>query len=268
MVLLPGFGNNAADYIQGLPARRGQERPPSICENLAERGVNLAVLPVERTDWARGILGRVASGSFWAYEETPATLFGWYLQLVDEVVRAEVERTGERVVLVGHSAGGWLARAALADGTWMGEGTTRSRDLVAGLVTLGAPHFPPRPDTPLKDMTRGALSQVDSCYPGAFLKSEGISYVTVCGTGLSNPTGYEQVTGFRGGDGDGVVPLEAAHLEGALQLTLPGCFHSVTFPTSWYGSPQFLDVWLKEAVAPATPALGLDLAVRRLFGRV
>jgi pimeloyl-ACP methyl ester carboxylesterase len=53
------------------------------------------------------------------------------------------------VVLVGHSAGGWLARAVLADGTWMAgnsaeTSSTDSSDLVCGLVTLGAPHFPPR----------------------------------------------------------------------------------------------------------------------------
>lgn len=43
------------------------------------------------------------------------------------------EETGaEKVLLVGHSAGGWLARAALAAGDWA-EGVA-SEDVVAGLV--------------------------------------------------------------------------------------------------------------------------------------
>lgn len=42
-----------------------------------------------------------------------------------------LEQTGaDKVVLVGHSAGGWLARAALANGEW-GEGIA-SEDVVAG----------------------------------------------------------------------------------------------------------------------------------------
>lgn len=42
-----------------------------------------------------------------------------------------LEQTGaDKVVLVGHSAGGWLARAALADGEW--EEGIASEDVVAG----------------------------------------------------------------------------------------------------------------------------------------
>lgn len=42
-----------------------------------------------------------------------------------------LEETGaDKVILVGHSAGGWLARAAMADGGW--EEGVSSEDVVAG----------------------------------------------------------------------------------------------------------------------------------------
>ena len=44
-------------------------------------------------------------------------------------------------------------------------------------------------------------------------------------------------------DGDFIVPVSAAHLEGALNLDLEGAFHSplgskVSFLGPWYGSEQ------------------------------
>ena len=40
---------------------------------------------------------------------------------------------GDKALLIGHSAGGWLARAVLLDEAW-------GKEFVRGLVTLGAPH--------------------------------------------------------------------------------------------------------------------------------
>jgi triacylglycerol esterase/lipase EstA (alpha/beta hydrolase family) len=48
----------------------------------------------------------------------------------------------KQVVLCGHSAGGWLGRAAMNDGVWDAAAGIASQDVVAGLVTLGSPHFP------------------------------------------------------------------------------------------------------------------------------
>lgn len=50
---------------------------------------------------------------------------------VKDTVRASLEETGaSKVLLVAHSAGGWLARAALAEGEW--EEGVASQDVVAG----------------------------------------------------------------------------------------------------------------------------------------
>lgn len=46
-------------------------------------------------------------------------------------MRTSLEETGaDKVLLVGHSAGGWLARATLAEGVW--EEGVASEDVVAG----------------------------------------------------------------------------------------------------------------------------------------
>ena len=56
-----------------------------------------------------------------------------------------------------------------------------------------------------------------------------------------------------GGDGevmgDAVVPLEVAHLPGAKQITLAGCWHSINAPENlWYGGDAFMDAWLEPTL--------------------
>ena len=80
----------------------------------------------------------------------------------------------ERVVLVGHSAGGWLARAFLGDARY-GGGDDAPHPHVAGLVSLGTPHAP-TPDG-VFDVTRGALAWLDERMPGAHFADRGVRYV-------------------------------------------------------------------------------------------
>lgn len=49
--------------------------------------------------------------------------------------------------------------------------------VIRGLVTLGAPHYPPPP--PIKDMTQGALRWTSMNFPGAHVKEYGIACVSV-----------------------------------------------------------------------------------------
>ena len=47
--------------------------------------------------------------------------------------------------------------------------------------------------------------------------------------------------------GDGVVPVQAAHLDGAVNLSLNGVYHSPVGANEerpWYGSPSVLDEWV------------------------
>ena len=73
-----------------------------------------------------------------------------------------------QVHLVGHSAGGWLGRAFVADPRYCdspAQDPGVPHPGVASLVTLGTPHVPPCLATG-RDMTGGALSWVHRHWPG------------------------------------------------------------------------------------------------------
>lgn len=259
-LILPGFGNDAVDYCN--PLKRGVEF--SFVNFLTLRGYEVDVVPIQRLQWLN-ILRAIVSKDFWTSTCKPEFLFDFYFRAVDESVRNLNAKSVEPIILIGHSAGGWLARGILGDGEWAGSGTP-SCDLVAGLVTLGAPHLPPAEGA--ADMTRGALRSVDFMFPGAHLCSDTkrrIFYITVAGTAVTGnrlavegsiekfaSNSYEQVTGVSSelGEivGDGVVPTSHAHLIGAEQITLPNCFHSIQ-SDKWYGGDCFIDSWLPQAIA-------------------
>lgn len=107
---------------------------------------------------------------------------------------------------------------------------------IAGLVSLGTPHKPP-PAT-VMDMTRGALRITDELFPGAFHSTDGLFYVTIVGNAVEGKEqtkssrfqtrtlsevayiSYEAVCGKGTTIGDGVVPIDSAHLHGAIQVCL------------------------------------------------
>eukprot|EP00611_Tribonema_gayanum_P024578 TRINITY_DN5463_c0_g1_i1.p1 TRINITY_DN5463_c0_g1~~TRINITY_DN5463_c0_g1_i1.p1 ORF type:complete len:352 (+),score=36.09 TRINITY_DN5463_c0_g1_i1:709-1764(+) len=260
-VILPGFSNADMDYFN--PFNRGYET--SLVAGLARRGVTSYVLPLERKEWFNVVRG-FREAAFWRGAAPPECAYGWYLDKVRATVALAREETGApKVALCGHSAGSWLARAALGDGTWSTEtdasgqaaAIVRSEDVVCGVVTLGAPHFP----GPM-DMTRGALTYTSATYPGAFLKEKGVQYVTVAGAGIrgakdaprADPArraynSYQLVCGEGETDGDGCVPVVSAHLEGALQITLDGVKHSVDTPNAWYGTDENIERWLPQTIA-------------------
>ncbi|CAM9240389.1 unnamed protein product [Chrysoparadoxa australica] len=250
-VILPGFGNCAQDYVD--PFNKGEE---GLVGSLEQRGVPSFVLPLKRSDWFKVLRG-LGSKDFWEGKAPPTgPAYKWYLDLVKKTVDQARETCGsDRVVLCGHSAGGWLGRAVMGDGTWS-EGKATS-DVVAGLVTLGAPHFPPPVET-TNDMTRGALTFTSKMYPNCYLSEKGIFYVTVAGTAVEGseeaPRGdrwrfafesYKTVAGDGNQIGDGYVPEGSAHLDGAVQISLKDVYHSVDTPEMWYGSEKVVDRWLE-----------------------
>lgn len=267
-LILPGFGNDAIDYKN--PIQRGIQF--SFVNSLTSRGFEVDVVPIQRYEWLK-ILFALFSKDFWASSCRPSGLFKFYFSAVDKSVRDMHERKNQPIILIGHSAGGWLARGILGDGTWASS-TTPSCDLVAGLVTLGSPHLPP--SVGAADMTRGALRYVDASYPGAHLStdvSNSLFYVTVAGTAVTGnklasegsigkfaSNSYQQVTGSTPDSdeviGDGVVPVSHAHLEGAEQITLEGCFHSIQSDI-WYGGDSVVDSWLPQVLSAHTRTMKL-----------
>jgi pimeloyl-ACP methyl ester carboxylesterase len=294
VVICPGFGNDEIDYSN--PLNQGEE--VGFVSALTRRGFNpdlVKVLPLQRYEWVR-VAGGLFDPNFYTGRCQPDGLgYGWYVNRLRETIEEAYELGGrdEKVLLIGHSAGGWLGRAALGDGSWIlngGEGNifeegARASDRVRALITVGAIHKPPSPASTC--VTRGVLSYLEERYPGAYLASEGIAYISVGGDAIIGSkdestekkgsdevnevykvrgersastvayTAYKAVSGQGEMTGDGVVPLKWALLEGSRNIVLDGVLHSIneagtTLPTDrWYGSEKIVDRWLYDALEEA-----------------
>mmetsp|Transcript_33306 Transcript_33306/g.36852 ORF Transcript_33306/g.36852 Transcript_33306/m.36852 type:complete len:338 (+) Transcript_33306:122-1135(+) len=278
VVICPGFGNDVIDYEAPLE----QSKDVGLVSVLERRGFdskNIYIVPIKRPDWLRVALGLFDIPNFYTNSALPTGLgYGWYVKRLKETIdKAYNESGNKKVLVIAHSAGGWLARAAIGDGSW--ENTTnnaaseaspilRSSDRIRALVTVGAIHRPP--ENPSTCVTRGALAYTDQNYPGAFLQKEGIQYVSVGGNAIVGDkekreneeeraaaaarvayTSYESVCGKgEGVCGDGVVPLEWSMLDGSRQIPLEGVLHSINeagtvLPSDrWYGAENVIDRWL------------------------
>ncbi|KAL7466019.1 hypothetical protein ACHAXS_006321 [Conticribra weissflogii] len=192
IVICPGFGNDQIDYLN--PLNQGTEA--GFVSALVRRGFDpdlIQVLPLQRIEWIRVAGGLFDVPNFYRGTMRPDGLgYGWYVKRLRQVIEEMYVKGGkqEKVLLIGHSAGGWLARAALGDGSWdLGNGNAsedefcgaRAADRVRALVTVGAIHKPPAGNATVTCVTRGALAYIDDKYPGAYLAGEGISYVSVGG---------------------------------------------------------------------------------------
>jgi len=273
VVICPGFGNDSIDYDTPLE----QPKEVGLKSVLARRGFNaerIYTVPVKRGDWIKVAGGLLDIPNFYNGNALPTGLgYGWYIKRLKESVDLAYEESGgEKVMLLGHSAGGWLARAALGDGTWCEEQSILTNERVNCLVTMGAIHKIPLDESSC--VTRGALKNTDLAYPGAFLqKSQGIPYFSLGGAAVEGDntvdkndkgfrakaarvayTSYEAVSGIGNQIGDGVVPFEWTQLDGSKQIRLDGVVHSIneagtTIPTDrWYGSEGVIDRWLPDVM--------------------
>lgn len=267
-VILPGLGNNTNDYQKlGLI--------------LKDYGVSSVIAKVSRIDWLRNAAGLVDS-NYWKGTLQPRPVLNWYLKRVEEAVyEAKKLVPDSNISLIGHSAGGWLARVYLQE---FGASD------VSLLLTLGTPHLaPPKGVSGVIDQTRGLLNYVENNCAKAVYSPE-LRYVCVAGRyiqgvrflGLSDNNasvdliedqqvgetvavntsipvsaflqarfigqGYKQVCGLADVWGDGVVPEMSAHLDGALNISLDGVYHSPVGSDDekrpWYGSPAVLAQWI------------------------
>ncbi len=237
-VILPG-------YLAGAPGYQ------PLQQALQARGYPAVVVPLKWQDWLQTVGGRSV---------TPI------LRQVDATVQQAMQQFGaSRVNLVGHSAGGWLARIYLGDQPYdihavdHGNAAWAAHRFVATLVTLGTPH------TSQERWTRKNLDFVNQTYPGAFYPD--VHYVCVAGKAIYGQrwrlggwlaySSYELTCGTGDCWGDGITPIAAAHLApgnaGAnaqlKNLILEGVQHSpkggllVRSSRPWYGSPQFIPQW-------------------------
>ncbi|KAJ4953524.1 hypothetical protein NE237_030356 [Protea cynaroides] len=272
-VILPGLGNNSSDYDKLALTLKGYSVPSVVAK-------------VSRIDWLRNAAGLI-DPNYWRGTLRPRPVLDWYLQRINEAVQeANQLAEGQSLSLIGHSAGGWLARV------YMEEFGLSNISL---LLTLGTPHLPSPKGMPgVIDQTRGLLDYVDKncakavytpqlkyvCISGRYIQGarffgnsnlssdpivniendEPMSEVAVISNSNKSATvatsmrarfigqGYKQVCGQADVWGDGVVPEVSAHLEGALNISLDGVYHSPVGSDDmlrpWYGSPSIIEKWI------------------------
>ncbi|XP_043696911.1 uncharacterized protein LOC122647621 isoform X2 [Telopea speciosissima] len=158
-VILPGLGNNSSDYDK-------------LALTLKGYGVPSVVAKVSRIDWLRNAAG-LLDPNYWQGTLRPRPVLDWYLLRVDEAVQeANQLAEGQSLSLIGHSAGGWLARV------YMEEFGLSNISL---LLTLGTPHLPPpKGMSGVIDQTRGLLDYVDKHCAKAVYTPQ-LKYVCIAG---------------------------------------------------------------------------------------
>lgn len=224
-VILPGFFASASEYFQLEGA-------------LNRQGIPAITVPLRKRDWIPTLGGR---------SMVPI------LKQIDRSVRYMLhQHNASKVNLIAHSAGGWIARIYLGEIPYDIHADVIAREAVWSaharvdtLVTLGTPHISQ------ERWTRLNLDFVKANYPGAFYPH--VRYICVAGKAIYGQrrwgswlayNSYRLTCGKGECWGDGITPLEAAHLEGATNLTLEGVMHSPRARGIWYGSPEIIPAWL------------------------
>jgi hypothetical protein len=173
--------------------------------------------------------------------------------------RLHDEGEGGPILIVGHSAGGVLARLVTSPESFHGCQADLA-EIVGAIVTLGSPHKVVA--EPWRGLRAGgdASRFLEATVPGAFFAPR-IGYLTV-GSSLvpaAGPTAgfepwwagqaYSLLLGADGRTelGDGMVPLAAAHLDGARQITFEDVRHG-HLGAHWYGDERVVDRWWPEAL--------------------
>jgi pimeloyl-ACP methyl ester carboxylesterase len=224
-VILPGYLAGAIEYQQ-------------LEQALLDLGFPAVTVPLRRQDWLVTLGGR------------PVTPI---LEQLDRTVKQIMKQFDTcQINLIGHSAGGWISRIYLGEKPYCGR-VWHAKPLVKTLITLGTPH------RSLERWTKRNLDFVNTTYPEAFYQE--VRYVCLAGKAAYGEQSwqlakwftyksYELTCGQGNCWGDGVTPIQSAHLSGAENLILEGVMHSPKTAGrasgfhAWYGSPQPLKAWV------------------------
>ena len=116
----------------------------------------------------------------------PGRTLGFFYEALDKAFEQVEADYGSdvQVAILGHSIGGWVARSYI--GEVMGAEVAAKK--ICSLVTLGTPHNPPPPDSPVAalDQTRGLLTYINEQFPsGSPLPKAAVT--CVAGKGTKSP---------------------------------------------------------------------------------
>ncbi len=227
-------------------------------------------LPLRRRLLARGA-ATVAIAPIWTFDWIRAAAVGLapLVRRTATAIRRTRAQADEPIIVVGHSAGGVLARLATSPMPDRGEpqAVVAVAELIGTLVTLGSPHVVQA--EPWRGQRAGADASrfLEATVPGAFF-SPRTQYLSVASRAMQGRAGwlpdrrvraghaYRSLLGAQGGDafGDGLVPFEAGHLPGARQVSLDTALHG-HLGRGWYGDTPALDVWWPAALEAWREAL-------------
>ncbi len=223
-VIVPGYFAQASEY--------------STLENfLKEQGLPTITVPLSKWDWLPTVGGR---------SMLPI------LRKIDSTVEQLLQEYPESLLnIIGHSAGGWITRIYLGDQPYDVHGEKleviwSKNKQIHSLITLGTPHRSG------EYWTKKNLNFVNDNYPGAYYRD--INYICIAGKliygkpDLSNWLAYNSYKLTLGSGltwGDGITPIESAHLEGANNITLEGVGHAPNNKYPWYGSIEVAQQWLQ-----------------------
>ena len=169
------------------------------------------------------------------------------LDIIAVTIELACEETGAaQVDLIGHSAGGRMARAYLSDADNLGRCYAGHRR-VRQLTTIGTAHatdevFVAQFGAWLTKHTPGAF------YPQVHYRS--IAGRSIYGKAFGRP---EEILAFRSYQltcgngnvwGDGIIPTASCYLDGAENLILQGIRHApYNAPNDWYGARKVVEAW-------------------------
>lgn len=207
-------------------------------------------------------------------QATLADLTGWPVFVVDTLgvewlaavtppgvghlltlLRATIQRAaaaGGSITLVAHSAGGVLSRLYLGPLPYQGR-QCGGLEYVQHLITLGSPHH-----SRGRLFHGGPLSRlVQIRYPDAFFAPT-VTYSAVAGNWRPGRRGvspsaqwrdhlYRDLCGDGLAQGDGLVPVKSALLQGAHPIVMEGVSHHSLLGEPWYGSPAVVASWWAAA---------------------
>jgi hypothetical protein len=164
------------------------------------------------------------------------------------------------LIVIGHSAGGIVARLAMSTVPFERR-VTGVADDVGCLVTLGTPHRL-LPSIPFwRHPGVRATEFLERVSPGTHLAPR-CGYLTV-GSSLVPPEARRVTNPARsivnrmlrpfigavpGASGDGIIDDELSRLDGARHVELPDVLHG-TFGGPWYGDAEVIERWWPAAVA-------------------
>ena len=194
------------------------------------------------------------------------------LSAATAIAEASPRSRGAPVLVVGHSAGGIIARVLTARQPFAGRRHDRAPQ-VGALVTLGSPHHVLTSRFAGRHIGDAAARFADRMVPGAAF-APNVGYVSVASravVGRPAGAGRERVAfrlyqgllherGARTIDGDGLVPVRSALLEGARQIVLADVAHGQAAGTPWYGTDHALDGWWPAALSAWRDALRARVA--------